>query len=118
GPAPVTVLPQAGDASLRLLRRAAAGGGLTLDDYRAAGGDAAVRRAVALRAYYSAAGGYPAVRRAVELGPEGVIRELKDSKLQGRGGAAFPTGVKWEAVARQPVRPPSLGCNDDASAPG
>ena len=63
-------------------------------------------------------GGYAALRRAVELGPEGVIRELKDSKLQGRGGAAFPTGVKWEAVARQPVRPHYLVCNADESEPG
>jgi NADH-quinone oxidoreductase subunit F len=47
-----------------------------------------------------------------------VIRELKDSKLQGRGGAAFPTGVKWEAVARQPARPHYLVCNADESEPG
>ena len=47
-----------------------------------------------------------------------MIRELKDSKLQGRGGAAFPTGVKWEAVARQPVRPHYLVCNADESEPG
>ena len=45
-------------------------------------------------------GGYEALRRAFELGPAGVIREVKDSKLVGRGGAAFPTGRKWEAVAR------------------
>jgi NADH-quinone oxidoreductase subunit F len=99
GDAPVTVLPQAGDPSLRLLRRAAAGGAATLDVYRAHGG-------------------YEALRRAVELGPEGVIRELKDSKLQGRGGAAFPTGVKWDAVARQPARPHYLVCNADESEPG
>ena len=99
GDGPVTVLPQAGDPTLRLLRRAADGAAATLDDYRASGG-------------------YEALRRAVELGPEGVIRELKDSKLQGRGGAAFPTGVKWEAVARQPVRPHYLVCNADESEPG
>ena len=55
---------------------------------------------------------------AIELGPEGVIREVKDSKLQGRGGAAFPTGVKWDAVARQPARPHYLVCNADESEPG
>ncbi len=99
GPPPVTVLPQAGDPSLRLLRRAAAGGAPTLDEYRAHGG-------------------YAALRRALALGPEGVIRELKDSKLQGRGGAAFPTGIKWEAVARQPDRPHYLVCNADESEPG
>ena len=52
GPPPVTVLPQAGDPALRLLSGAAAGGALTLDDYRARGG-------------------YAALRRAFELGPEG-----------------------------------------------
>jgi NADH-quinone oxidoreductase subunit F len=99
GPAPVTVLPQAGDPSLRLLRRVGSINPVSLDEYRAHGG-------------------YAALRRAIELGPEGVIRELKDSKLQGRGGAAFPTGVKWEAVARQPVRPHYLVCNADESEPG
>ena len=99
GPAPVTVLPQAGDPALRLLRRAATTNDISLDEYRAHGG-------------------YQALRRAIELGPDGVIRELKDSKLQGRGGAAFPTGVKWEAVAHQPVRPHYLVCNADESEPG
>ena len=56
--------------------------------------------------------------RAIELGPEGVIREVNDSKLLGRGGAAFPTGRKWEAVARQPARPHYLVCNADESEPG
>src|SRR5919197_68800 len=67
---------------------------------------------------YRAHGGYEGLRRAVELGPEGVIRELKDAKLLGRGGAAFPTGVKWEAVARQPIRPHYFVCNADESEPG
>ena len=47
-----------------------------------------------------------------------MIRELKDSGLMGRGGAAFPTGVKWEAVAQQPARPHYLICNADESEPG
>jgi NADH-quinone oxidoreductase subunit F len=67
---------------------------------------------------YRAHGGYEALRIAFELGPEGVIREVKDAKLLGRGGAAFPTGVKWEAVARQPVRPHYFVCNADESEPG
>ena len=67
---------------------------------------------------YRGAGGYAALRRAFELGPAGVIRELTDSKLLGRGGAAFPTGRKWEAVARNPVRPHYLVCNADESEPG
>ena len=47
-----------------------------------------------------------------------MIREVTDAKLQGRGGAAFPTGRKWEAVARQPARPHHLVCNADESEPG
>jgi NADH-quinone oxidoreductase subunit F len=83
----------------RLLRRVRPGGITSLDDYRAGGG-------------------YESLRRAVQLGPEGVIREVKDAKLLGRGGAAFPTGVKWEAVAKQPVRPHYFVCNADESEPG
>jgi NADH-quinone oxidoreductase subunit F len=67
---------------------------------------------------YRAHGGYEALRLAFQLGPEGVIREVSDAKLMGRGGAAFPTGRKWEAVARQPVRPHYLICNADESEPG
>jgi NADH-quinone oxidoreductase subunit F len=67
---------------------------------------------------YRAAGGYAAFRRAVELGPEGVIREITDAKLLGRGGAAFPTGRKWDAVARTPARPHHLVCNADESETG
>jgi NADH-quinone oxidoreductase subunit F len=92
-------LPQHGDPGLRLLRRVGVADPASLDDYRAHGG-------------------YAALRRALELGAEGVVREVKDSKLLGRGGAAFPMGVKWEAVARQPVRPHYLVCNADESEPG
>ena len=84
---------------LRLLRRVGVVDPRSLDDYRAHGG-------------------YEALRAAIDLGPEGVIREVKDSKLLGRGGAAFPTGVKWEAVAGQPVRPHYFVCNADESEPG
>jgi NADH-quinone oxidoreductase subunit F len=98
-PVPLAPVPQSGDPSLRLLRRVGAVDPASLDDYRAEGG-------------------YAALRRAIELGPEGVLREVKDSKLLGRGGAAFPAGVKWEAVARQPVRPHYLVCNADESEPG
>ena len=92
-------LPQAGDPSLRLLRRVDTARPTSLDDYRAHGG-------------------YEALRIALELGPEGVIREITDAKLMGRGGAAFPTGRKWDAVARQPIRPHYLICNADESEPG
>jgi NADH-quinone oxidoreductase subunit F len=67
---------------------------------------------------YRASGGYEPLRRAIEIGPQGVIDEVKDSRLLGRGGAAFPTGVKWEAVARQATRPHYFVCNADESEPG
>ncbi len=67
---------------------------------------------------YRSAGGYRALERAVELGPAGVIKEVTASNLLGRGGAAFPTGRKWEAVAREPARPHYLVCNADESEPG
>jgi NADH-quinone oxidoreductase subunit F len=92
-------LPQAGDPSLRLLRRVDVADPGSLDAYRAYGG-------------------YEALRAAIRLGPEGVIREVTDAKLLGRGGAAFPTGRKWDAVAHQPVRPHYLICNADESEPG
>jgi NADH-quinone oxidoreductase subunit F len=84
---------------LRLLRRVGHVDPGSLDDYRSNGG-------------------YEALRRAFELGPQAVLREALDSKLQGRGGAAFPAGRKWEAVAKAPVRPHYLVCNADESEPG
>ena len=67
---------------------------------------------------YRAAGGYQMLRRAFELGPQGVVREVRDAKLMGRGGAAFPTAIKWEGVAGNPVRPHYVICNADESEPG
>ena len=67
---------------------------------------------------YRAHGGYEALARAFELGPEAVIAEVTASKLMGRGGAAFPTGRKWAAVAAQPAQPHYLVCNADESEPG
>jgi NADH-quinone oxidoreductase subunit F len=96
---PKTTLPQASDPSLRLLRRVGRVDPARLDDYRAMGG-------------------YDALRRAFEIGPSAVVRELVDSKLVGRGGAAFPTGKKWEAVSQAPVRPHFVVCNADESEPG
>jgi len=66
---------------------------------------------------YRAAGGYLALRRAVEMGPEQVVREVIDAKLVGRGGAAFPTGQKWSSVRSAPL-PRYLVCNADESEPG
>ena len=67
---------------------------------------------------YRSHGGYLALRRALSLGPAGVVRELRDSDLRGRGGAAFPTGVKWAGVAAAPARPHYVICNADESEPG
>ncbi|MEV5409383.1 NAD(P)H-dependent oxidoreductase subunit E [Thermopolyspora sp. NPDC052614] len=92
-------VPQAGDDGLILLRRVGVVDPASLDDYRASGG-------------------YAALRRAFELGPAGVIREVLDSGLVGRGGAAFPTGRKWAATAGQPDHPHYLVCNADESEPG
>jgi NADH-quinone oxidoreductase subunit F len=61
---------------------------------------------------------FRALARARELGPERVIELVKGSPLLGRGGAAFPTGTKWEAVARQEAKPHYLVCNADESEPG
>jgi NADH-quinone oxidoreductase subunit F len=67
---------------------------------------------------YRGHGGYAALARAFEMGPERVIAEVTASKLMGRGGAAFPTGRKWAAVATQAARPHYLVCNADESEPG
>jgi NADH-quinone oxidoreductase subunit F len=67
---------------------------------------------------YRSTGGYRALARALEIGAEAVIAEVTASKLVGRGGAAFPTGRKWEAVRAHPARPHYLVCNADESEPG
>jgi NADH-quinone oxidoreductase subunit F len=67
---------------------------------------------------YRANDGYAALARAIELGPDEVIREITEARLLGRGGAAFPTGVKWRAVADQPPGPRYVVCNADESEPG
>ena len=67
---------------------------------------------------YRAHGGYSALPRALGMGAEAVIAEVTASKLMGRGGAAFPTGRKWAAVAAQATLPHYLVCNADESEPG
>jgi len=93
-------LPQAGSDDLRLLRRIAAGVDPESPDA------------------YRASGGYEGLTRALALGREGVLDAVDDSHLLGRGGAAFPTGAKWKAVARMPALPHYLVCNADESEPG
>ena len=77
-------VPQAGSPELRLLRRVGVADPTRLDAYRTHGG-------------------YAALPRALAMGAEQVIAEVTASKLVGRGGAAFPTGRKWEAVAKAPA---------------
>jgi len=91
-------VPQMGQPGLRLLSRIGRVDPESLDDYRAAGG-------------------FLALRRAFEMGPDRVVRQVIDSKLVGRGGAAFPTGQKWLAVRSAPL-PRYLVCNADESEPG
>ena len=67
---------------------------------------------------YLEQGGFAALRRAAELGPDGVIQAVTDSKLLGRGGAAFPTGRKWDSVLKAAAQPHYLICNADESEPG
>ena len=68
---------------------------------------------------YEADGGYAALRKAVgEMAPTDVIEEIKASGLVGRGGAAFPTGVKWEGAANAPGDPKYVINNADESEPG
>jgi len=90
-------VPQWGDSSLVLLRR--------------------IGRPTTLASYVDD-GGFAALRRALEIGPGGVIDEIHASRLVGRGGAAFPAGRKWSAVAaqREPIR--YVVANADESEPG
>jgi NADH-quinone oxidoreductase subunit F len=69
-------------------------------------------------AAYRTSGGFDALRRAIEIGADAVIREVTESRLMGRGGAAFPTGRKWDAVSKQTAQPHYLICNADESEPG
>ncbi|HEV2963857.1 MAG TPA: NAD(P)H-dependent oxidoreductase subunit E [Candidatus Angelobacter sp.] len=99
-------VPQAGSPQLRLLRRVGLSNPPSLEDYQQHGG-------------------YEALRKALDLGAEGVIKEVMASRLLGRGGAAFPTDKKWEALhlqrhllQSQSGRAHYLICNADESEPG
>jgi NADH-quinone oxidoreductase subunit F len=69
-------------------------------------------------AEYEASGGYRGLRRALEICLTAVIAEVKASGLVGRGGAAFPTGVKWEGAAQAAGETKYVICNADESEPG
>src|SRR6266481_2850218 len=63
--------------------------------------------------------GYVAMEKALkQMTPEQVIEEVKKSNLRGRGGAGFPTGMKWSFVPKESVKPKYVLCNADESEPG
>ena len=62
---------------------------------------------------YQRHGGYTAMKKAFELGEDGVIAEVKESGLRGRGGAGFPTGMKWGFVPQGDGKPHYLVVNAD-----
>ena len=68
--------------------------------------------------HYIARGGYEGLRGALRMEPEQVIEEVKSSGLRGRGGAGFPTGVKWEFCRRAPGEQKYMICNADEGDPG
>ena len=67
---------------------------------------------------YESRGGYKAIQKALKMSPEDVINEVKASGLRGRGGAGFPTGVKWGFVPKNTGKPVYLLNNADESEPG
>jgi NADH-quinone oxidoreductase subunit F len=91
--------PQFGDNSLRLLRRIGHVDPTSLASYREHGG-------------------YGALEQAVAIGSSAVINEIRTAGLTGRGGAAFPTAIKWQGVADETGRPKHVIANADESEPG
>jgi len=67
---------------------------------------------------YLANDGYKAFRKAREMTPEAIVEEVKTSGLRGRGGAGFPTGLKWSFVPRNSPKPRVIVVNADESEPG
>jgi NADH-quinone oxidoreductase subunit F len=67
---------------------------------------------------YLATEGYEALKKALGMTPEAILEELKRSNLRGRGGAGFPTGMKWSFVPRGSEKPKYIVVNADESEPG
>jgi NADH-quinone oxidoreductase subunit F len=67
---------------------------------------------------YLANDGYLALRKAIAMTPEQILEEMKASNLRGRGGAGFPTGMKWGFVPRNSPKPKYVVANADESEPG
>ena len=63
-------------------------------------------------------GGYEALKKALRMSPDEVIDLVKKSNLRGRGGAGFPTGMKWSFVPKQSAKPKYMVVNADESEPG
>ncbi|MCX6129477.1 MAG: NADH-quinone oxidoreductase subunit NuoF [Proteobacteria bacterium] len=75
-------------------------------------------------AFYKSVGGYQALEKALEQSPDAIVDEVKKSNLRGRGGAGFPTGMKWSFMPKAPLdaegrpKPKYLVCNADEGEPG
>lgn len=67
---------------------------------------------------YRANGGYASVEKALKMKPDDIVEEVKKSGLRGRGGAGFPTGMKWSFIDKKTPNPHYLVCNADESEPG
>ena len=67
---------------------------------------------------YRKNGGYESVEKAFKMPPADIVEEVKKSGLRGRGGAGFPTGMKWSFLAKPEGVPRYLVCNADESEPG
>jgi len=67
---------------------------------------------------YRKLGGYEGLAKALTMEPDAVIEEVKASGLRGRGGAGFPTGLKWSFIPKGKDKPKYLVCNADESEPG
>ena len=71
-----------------------------------------------LESYLQHQRGYEGLRKALTLQPNDVIEQVKASGLRGRGGAGFPTGLKWQFVLKDTPKPKYIACNADESEPG
>ncbi len=121
--APAVFVQRAGETNLVIAPATGVDGERSVTPPFAVGGDLRLLRRVgtvdpASLDAYQKSGGYRALARALEMGAASVVEHVKASRIRGRGGAAFPMGVKWEAVASsaEPVR--YLVCNADESEPG
>jgi NADH-quinone oxidoreductase subunit F len=68
--------------------------------------------------FYTRHGGYGALKKALAMTPDAVVDVVKASGLRGRGGAGFPTGMKWQFVDKKSPKPKYICCNADESEPG